>query len=41
MKPGKCSAGREEEMRSRANEQEQQHLLNSVCSLREAALGLC
>lgn len=27
-------------MRSRANEQEQQHLLNSVCSSREAVLGL-
>lgn len=27
-------------MRSRANEQEQQYLLNSVCSSREAVLGL-
>ena len=40
MKTGKCTAGREGEMRSRANEQEQQYLLNRVCSPREAVLAL-
>lgn len=40
VKSGKCTAGREGEMRSRANDQEQQYLLNSVCSSREAVLGL-
>lgn len=38
MSPGKCTAGREREMRSRANKQEQHYLLNCACLQR--VLGL-